>query len=371
MRPRLVLAITVLVSACAAAPAQAGRAIVTGHDADLHCAGSSSPIENQCHYFKVAVDFVRAGSSKPVLVLDRGGLKVGKALDLAYGIGMVPRTVVDPRAPEFKTTALSVANFSAIIVASDSTCGGCDLNDSSATPDSDAINARAAEFAAFYNDGGGIFALAGADHGDGSAPDDTYYKFLPITVGGVAVTQPFALTAEGKALGFTDGTGGTPDDINCCPTHNSFELPAAGGALKVAETDSMGKAETLFAEGSISGGTFTPTAVPKTPPPAFGPTGVITGLPSAKKCLSRRSFRIRIRERRGRKYETVLVFVNGKRVAVRRGARVTAPVDLRGLPKGRFTVKISVITTRGEIITGTRKYRTCAKKRRGGGGGPL
>lgn len=371
MRPCHLLVIAILVSTAAATPAHAGRAIVTGHDADLHCAGSTSPVENQCHYFKVAVDYLRAGSPKPVLVLDRGDLDVGKALDLAYGIGMVPRTVVDPRSPEFKTTAITVTNFSAVIVASDTTCGGCDLNEYGSTPDSDAINARAGDFATFYNDGGGIFALSGATHGDGNDPTDSYYRFLPITVGGVAVTQPFTLTAEGKALGFTDGTGGTPDDVNCCATHNSFELPPPGGALKVAETDSTGKAETLFAEGSISGGAFTPTAPPKTPPPAFGPAGVITGLPSAKKCISRRSFRIRIRERRGRKYETVLVFVNGKRVAVRRGKRTTAPVDLRGLPKGRFTVKISVITTRGEIITGTRKYRTCVKRRSGGRTGPL
>lgn len=114
----------------------------------------------------------------------------------------------------------------------------------------------------------------------------------------------------------------------------------------------------------------TPTPVPTGPigskPPAFGPGGVITGLPSAKKCLSRRNFRIRIRKRKGRSYQYASVFVNGKRVKVIRGARLTAPVDLRGLPKGRFTVKIVVLTTTGEVIQGTRRYRTCAKKRQSG-----
>jgi len=34
---------------------------------------------------------------------------------------------------------------------------------------------------------------------------------------------------------------------------------------------------------------------------------------------------------------------------------VIAPVDLRNLPKGRFTVKITVITTTGLVLTGTRR----------------
>lgn len=352
-------------------PAQAGRAVITGHDADLHCSTSSSPTENQCHYMKVALDYVRAGSSKPVLVLDRLNLDVVRALDNAYGAGVVPRTVMDPRGGDFASAPINTATYSAIIVASDTTCGGCDLNESGSTPDSDAIIARKGAIEAFFNAGGGILALSGASHGDGSDPDDRYYGFLPVPVGGVAVAPPFTLTPEGKALGFTDGTGGTPDDVNCCPTHNSFELPAAGGALKVAETDSKGKAETLFVEGEISGDRFTPAAPPTAKPPAFGPGGVITGLPSAKKCVSRRSFRIRIRQRRGRKYVSALVFLNGRRVITRRGSRVTARIDLRGLPRGRFTVRIVVLTTRGETITGTRRYRTCARKLPGGSPGPL
>jgi hypothetical protein len=44
--------------------------------------------------------------------------------------------------------------------------------------------------------------------------------------------------------------------------------------------------------------------------------------------------------------------------------RFTATVDLRGLPKGRFTVTIRITTAGGRRITGARKYRTCAPKRR-------
>ena len=73
----------------AAAPAQAGRAIMTGHDADLHCNTGLTPASDQCHYLRIAVDWVRGGApdpSRPVLVLDRGPLQAVRALDKAYGI---------------------------------------------------------------------------------------------------------------------------------------------------------------------------------------------------------------------------------------------------------------------------------------------
>jgi hypothetical protein len=70
------------------------------------------------------------------------------------------------------------------------------------------------------------------------------------------VSPPFTLTEAGRALGFEDAAGGigSNNDINCCATHNSFAVPEAGSGVQVAELDSQGLAETLFAEGVISGG---------------------------------------------------------------------------------------------------------------------
>jgi hypothetical protein len=106
-------------------------------------------------------------------------------------------------------------------------------------------------------------------------------------------------------------------------------------------------------------------------PVAFGANGVFS-LPSNRSCVSRRNFRIRVRRQRaGVTLVSAAIAVNGRRVAVRRGARLTAPVDLRGLPKGRFTVRISALTADGRAIVGTRRYRTCAARRASGGHGPL
>ena len=110
--------------------------------------------------------------------------------------------------------------------------------------------------------------------------------------------------------------------------------------------------------------TTPPTTTTTPPPPKLpGLAAAVTGLPSSKRCVSRRSFKIRLRNPAQTTIARASVKVNGKQVATRSGARVTAPVNLKGLPKGRYTVKITVTLTDGRTITGTRRYRTCAPKR--------
>jgi hypothetical protein len=46
-------------------------------------------------------------------------------------------------------------------------------------------------------------------------------------------------------------------------------------------------------------------------------------------------------------------------VTVLRGKRLKAPVDLRKLPKGTFTVSITARTSRGRVIRAHRTYHTC------------
>jgi hypothetical protein len=290
------------------ATASAGRLLVTGHDADLHCSSGS-----QCHFVEVATSYVRDGApdpSKPVLVLDRQNLDFIVALNNAFGEGVVPTVVMDPRSPQFASAPLTTDRYSAILIASDYTCGGCDLNipeggeGASETPDSDAINARSDDIAAFFNAGGGIYANSGASHGDGNEPTDVYYDFVPLPLGGLPVRGPFCLTSVGASLGFEDQScpdaarrRGTNNDINCCATHNSFEQPDPTTALEVAEIDVAGDGvvssddvpETLVAEGEIRGGEIvepqppadtTDTTAPDTPitsgPPAFGTDNTAT-----------------------------------------------------------------------------------------------
>lgn len=123
---------------------------------------------------------------------------------------------------------------------------------------------------------------------------------------------------------------------------------------------------------TVSAAPVPPPAVLAPPAPAVpvvqaSPANLVLAdvatLPSNKRCVSRRRFRIRLREPKGDRITSARVSVNGKLVKTVRGVRLTAPVDLRSLPKGRFSVRIEVVTSTGRKIRGTRRYRTCAPKR--------
>ncbi len=103
---------------------------------------------------------------------------------------------------------------------------------------------------------------------------------------------------------------------------------------------------------------------PQQPAPQqqIGPAPV-TAAGGKRVCVSRRSFRIRLRIPRHAKALSATVRVNGKKVQVVRGKRLRAPVNLKGLPKGRFKVDISVRLRGGKVLTGQRAYRTCTPKR--------
>ncbi|HUR87244.1 MAG TPA: NHL repeat-containing protein [Solirubrobacteraceae bacterium] len=81
-------------------------------------------------------------------------------------------------------------------------------------------------------------------------------------------------------------------------------------------------------------------------------------------CVSKRDFQIRLRVPRGETIRSAVVTVRGRRVKVKRGSRLTAPVDLRGAPDGPVTVRIRVRTSSGRVLTGTRRYVTCTNIKR-------
>jgi hypothetical protein len=102
--------------------------------------------------------------------------------------------------------------------------------------------------------------------------------------------------------------------------------------------------------------------LPPQPAPTFQS---VVSLPKAtSRCRSRRTLRIRLREPSADPLVRAAVRVTGRRVRVVVGKRLTAPVDLRNLPRGRYRVKISATTASGRVLRGTRRYRTCMPRRR-------
>src|SRR3954471_11987101 len=93
--------------------------------------------------------------------------------------------------------------------------------------------------------------------------------------------------------------------------------------------------------------------------PAAGPVQSL-GLRSARTCVSRRKFTLHVRAPRRQKLRSARVYLNGKRVKVRRDR---ATINLRGLGKGVARVKIVAVTRSGKRYVAARAYRTCTKKR--------
>jgi len=94
---------------------------------------------------------------------------------------------------------------------------------------------------------------------------------------------------------------------------------------------------------------------------------------SARACVSRRNFHIRLRAPKGQHLKRASIYVAGKRVTVRlgkkriktlTGRRLTLPVNLRGLPKGTFTIRVEAVTRRGRRFVDLRTYSTCTVKQK-------
>jgi hypothetical protein len=59
-----------------------------------------------------------------------------------------------------------------------------------------------------------------------------------------------------------------------------------------------------------------------------------------------------------------VVKLRGKRVKTVTRSRISAPINLVGLPKGTYKVSVTATASDGRTVTDTRTYHTCAPKRR-------
>jgi hypothetical protein len=195
--------------------------------------------------------------------------------------------------------------------------------------------------------------------GDHGGETDTY----PLVAGTPAVD--FAPAAACPA---TDQRGfGRPAGAGC--DTGAFELGAVPEASPPPATSPppAPPADPPPAAPPEPAGAPPPPAAPAAPVPTMAPLPKVAALvtfPSTRRCASRRSFSIRLRVPRGSSVVRARVLVNGKRARVLRGARLRSRVDLRGLPKGRFTVRVELTLADGRRVSGTRAYRTCTPKRR-------
>lgn len=203
-------------------PLLAGNIALTGHDDDFH---QSTGALGQISAFAT---FAANGSSLPFLVFDNG-------TELTTGLtaaGITNFVAVNPNnAGNVKDSLFNHSVYSAFMVASDESCGGCD-NDTTSSAN---IAAHSAAIGDFLNAGGGIVAFAGADNPD-------YYSFLPTTASSVggAPSDGYSQTSVGASLGIPA--------VNGDATHNLFWNPGTHGtssAYQVAEVNAYGNGTIL------------------------------------------------------------------------------------------------------------------------------
>ena len=219
-----------------AAPAMAGtigHIVLTGHDNDFH--GDAAAIAATTSELK----FVTAGSLLPVLVIDAGAQAINLVMNSGFtAVGIAPGAVT--------AASFDITKYSAFVVASVSTCGGCDNPVGTGAM----LAAFSGAIASFFNAGGGIL-------GETAATDPTGFSYVPeaATSAPLSASTGFVATANGLAdlpAGFTA--------VNGDPTHNTFSEPGTGGTsgvYKVAERFEPaggtvpGPAVTLYASGTI------------------------------------------------------------------------------------------------------------------------
>ncbi len=101
--------------------------------------------------------------------------------------------------------------------------------------------------------------------------------------------------------------------------------------------------------------------------PSTGVAGDRLSLPSAKQCLSARLFKIHLTDPRYDPLKTVVVTIRGRTIAtLRRGRYVVATIDLKGFPRGAFTVRIDATTVLGHHLSERRTYHTCVARAKKG-----
>jgi hypothetical protein len=95
---------------------------------------------------------------------------------------------------------------------------------------------------------------------------------------------------------------------------------------------------------------------------ATGPSAIadFTSLPAASKCVRNRKLTVRFKKPpKGYAVKSITVRVNKKKVATIKGAKLKKPLYLRKLPKGSFTVTVSIKLKKGKGLTERRRYTAC------------
>ena len=194
---------------------------------------------------------------------------------------------------------------------------------------------------------------------------------------GTTSDVPVEIAALGSGnTGLAGGEDGAHEVVlgpasTSCGGHSEPEQPPGGQKEPTGEPKSNQPPNVSTAAGagsstggpSSSGGTNNQPPSPPTTAELETKLATAFGLPSAKLCYSKRSFKIHIQQPPGYpKVVSAEVFLGKKRERSLNKKGLTDQVVLTQLPYGTFTIRIVARTVKGTTLTGTRTYHTCRPK---------
>jgi hypothetical protein len=198
-------------------PAYAGGNIaLTGHDDDFHCQNGGPA--TACTEVKELAKYVTNGSSLPILTFDTGTQLTATLTGDGFTVHNVVPTVAAINAAG-GAALFNHSLYSAIAVASVTSCGGCDNPVGTGT----ILAGYETAIASFFNAGGGVLGLTAATDTKGFA----YVPQAAVNAGFITATTGFTATTAGLALNTSTGLLGIP--VNGDETHNQFPTPGTGG----------------------------------------------------------------------------------------------------------------------------------------------
>jgi hypothetical protein len=220
-------------------------------------------------------------------------------------------------------------------------------------------------------DGNNIFRIHGTADATPGAREALAYVSHP---DGIALQENPATTS--LPFLFVNRTDGNITRVNFAGETVKYEPVMTGGSrgdfvavgpdrcLYAVQTDRVIKVTAADGTCTLQPTTTASERTTPTNTKSGPPASSYIKLPSNRRCLSRRRLRIRLVRHKGVTFVSARISVNGRRVKTVRGRKLRLPIDLRGLPKGRYRVTVSVRTSRGRTITVSRRYRTCTPKPR-------
>ena len=179
-------------------------------------------------------------------------------------------------------------------------------------------------------------------------------NFIQLAGSAVAATRVAAHAASCSSVETETVTSTTATTVT---TTGPTKTVTTGGQTKTVTTG--GQTKTVTTSGP------TKTVTTAGPPPKVNSAPSKRAIRLPKKCSSRRAFTVHFRPPAGHRFAKVSVRINGRAFKVIRGKRIAALVNLRGLPRGRFTLLIdATLLPHGHYVR-TRHYVTCVSDRHG------